>query len=857
MRLLTTLLALAAALPLQAQTIHHVLPHSTNIGVGAWRNADSTRSASVNIGLWSQTDTLHGVQAGLLDAGVARQSAGVNIGGLTARTLGPLDGVQVAGVSNIVAGQLRGLQIGGTNAALGVRGAQIGLLSNTSGAIRGTQLALTNIARGVKGGVQAGGLNITSGDMRGLQAGVYNYADTLCGLQAGIINVNAQNPKGFQLGLVNISADTHGRRVGLVNVNPDTRMQFMAYGGNYDKLSFGVRFRNRSTYNILALGSFHTGLGTERYSAAVGYRIGQFFHITPRLSVSGDLGVEHIETFREETATRPERLYSFQGRVNVDYQLSRYLGAFVSGGYGHTRWYSHHRKFRDKPILEGGLTVDFEPQTAYGRRTRSERARAAATTFEEEHGDSASAMRDALFAYNLACNRVRHPWWAAAEVAGINVFVQTFDRFVLCESYSKINPSTLARNFRNGFVWDNDYFSTNQFAHPYHGNLYFNAARTNGMNFWQSFPYALGGSLMWEFWGETDPPAINDVFSTSMGGAAIGEVFFRTSALVLDDSKRGWPRVWREVVGGLLNPIRGLNRLLSGDAWRVRGDHHLYHDYNRIPVDASIIIGERYVADEGHMARGSHNLRLGFHLEYGDAFADEATKPYDYFSADLRFNFGGQPLVSDIHLVGRLYGKSIYEGKAFRTQWGVFQHFDYYASDSIKGSDMKNPFEISQTAAFGPGFIMQMSAVGNLKLLEQRLFVNGILLGGSKSDYYNFLDRDYNIGSGFGWKTITRLEFKRFGNFTINMEYYRLWTWKGFEGKNYKDPGFDAHFLNAQGDKSNAQLLVVSPRYEFYVAGGWNLLLNSAFYNRITQYHYHKNKHSHTYEITIGATYHF
>lgn len=90
-------------------------------------------------------------------------------------------------------------------------------------------------------------------------------------------------------------------------------------------------------------------------------------------------------------------------------------------------------------------------------------------------------------------------------------------------------------------MWDNDQFSTNQFAHPYHGSLYFNSARTHGLNFWESCPYVLGGSLMWEFWGENEPAAINDVFSTTFGGIAIGEVLYRTSALALDDSQSGWP----------------------------------------------------------------------------------------------------------------------------------------------------------------------------------------------------------------------------------------------------------------------------------------------------------------------------
>lgn len=49
---------------------------------------------------------------------------------------------------------------------------------------------------------------------------------------------------------------------------------------------------------------------------------------------------------------------------------------------------------------------------------------------------------------------------------------------------------------KHGFVWDNDAMGTNMFMHPYHGSLYFNSARSNGYNFWQSGFFAFGGSFM-------------------------------------------------------------------------------------------------------------------------------------------------------------------------------------------------------------------------------------------------------------------------------------------------------------------------------------------------------------------------
>ena len=86
--------------------------------------------------------------------------------------------------------------------------------------------------------------------------------------------------------------------------------------------------------------------------------------------------------------------------------------------------------------------------------------------------------------------------------------VWAFDRYVMNEDFAKISIGSIRRNIKHGFVWDNDQFSTNLFAHPYHGNLYFNAARSNGLTFWESAPYAFAGSLMWEIAAEVEPPSM-------------------------------------------------------------------------------------------------------------------------------------------------------------------------------------------------------------------------------------------------------------------------------------------------------------------------------------------------------------
>jgi len=94
---------------------------------------------------------------------------------------------------------------------------------------------------------------------------------------------------------------------------------------------------------------------------------------------------------------------------------------------------------------------------------------------------------------------------AAGFMLGTNIAVWSFDRFLLRAPYSQINLGTIQQNFKTGFVWDNDMFATNLYAHPYHGGLYFNAARYHGINFWQSLPFTTFGSGNF-VWKKSHPP---------------------------------------------------------------------------------------------------------------------------------------------------------------------------------------------------------------------------------------------------------------------------------------------------------------------------------------------------------------
>ena len=410
-------------------------------------------------------------------------------------------------------------------AADGGHGVQFGGVSNTSAqTFNVLQLSgVSNITKGMNRGLQLSGLlNVSSSMMRGWQWGAVNYADSLDGAQIGLLNVSRTRPKGWQIGLVNLSYDSIGHKIGLVNINPSTDIDLMVYGGSSTKTNLAVRYRNRSTYNIVGVGTHFMGLDSK-FSGAVFYRLGQYVQLSPKWSLSGDIGYYHVETFSKRTATKPERLYSLQARINADYQFSKRFGAFASVGWGLTRYYDRNETYRNRPLVELGLTYR-QPRNQHDSWRRAWEKKRLQLVFADS---------------TMALPVEKRYWQAVAEATGINVGVQLFDRYALNSDFAQTTLRSLKRNFTDGMVWDNDFFITNMFMHPYHGNLYFNAARTNGLTFWESAPYALGGSLMWEFLGETEPPAINDVIATSCGGIAIGEMTHRLSLTMLDDRDRG------------------------------------------------------------------------------------------------------------------------------------------------------------------------------------------------------------------------------------------------------------------------------------------------------------------------------
>jgi hypothetical protein len=71
----------------------------------------------------------------------------------------------------------------------------------------------------------------------------------------------------------------------------------------------------------------------------------------------------------------------------------------------------------------------------------------------------------------------------ALEIIGFDFLLNRYNRRFSGSSDYDVSGASIRRNLRGPWVVDNDPFKINQFAHPYQGSLYHDAARSTGLGY--------------------------------------------------------------------------------------------------------------------------------------------------------------------------------------------------------------------------------------------------------------------------------------------------------------------------------------------------------------------------------------
>ncbi len=357
-------------------------------------------------------------------------------------------------------------------------------------------------------------------------------------------------------------------------------------------------------------------------------------------------------------------------------------------------------------------------------------------------------------------------WMAAGEVFGLNVGLWLVERYILEDPWSFISLDSWKANLKTGLVYDhNDDFPTNQTLHPFNGTLYYNAGRTNGFDFWESTLFAAAGSLMWEYFGETEAASTNDVLTTSLGGAVPGEVFYRLSTMLLDNTASGGNRLWREIGAAVLNPVGGFNRLVRGE---MAKDFPNPDDRMPAAFSAEVYAGYQRLNDgPPSVVLFPNQGLLGVLIRYGDAFSGENRKPFDYFEALLEIYPTSKDVGSRWLERGLLASWGISSSAAAEHRLGVLMGYEY----------TNNQSEIFSAQTLSVDLFSRFPLSRGLELRTEIIGVGFPVVALQANDMlYQFTaaGRPYDYGIGGGVRSLARLD--RAGLDLLWIGYEALWT---------------------------------------------------------------------------------
>lgn len=341
----------------------------------------------------------------------------------------------------------------------------------------------------------------------------------------------------------------------------------------------------------------------------------------------------------------------------------------------------------------------------------------------------------------LIPTRKKHFWRAGTEWFLAQAFPASFNRFITKDPYSYISFKNFLDHQRlSAWDWDDNQFTTNQFDHPYHGQLYFNAFRSNGYNFYESSIATVVGSYIWETGGETQHPSINDLVNTTFGGIIVGEMTHRVSRNILSRSRNGHNKIGNEIVALLVNPVNSLNRFLDGK-WGKKIDDYYAVDSSRISAEFDMGI-RRFDAREGDfLQKGKNSIysRLRFHYSNGD---HNFKRPFDEFHVNLEVGNGDSTFINAVNVHALLSGAEFFKSRRGEHFGTLNAHYDFYNNDAF--------FYGAQSIVYNLNSQFRYKDENRLNL---SVGAGAVVLAAVPDPYLLYgASRNYNYGSGASYR---------------------------------------------------------------------------------------------------------
>lgn len=345
-------------------------------------------------------------------------------------------------------------------------------------------------------------------------------------------------------------------------------------------------------------------------------------------------------------------------------------------------------------------------------------------------------------------------WQAAAGVVAVNGLTWFYNWHIQRWDWANVGTESWWANVRGGFRWDDDVFGANQVAHPYHGSLYFNAARSSGYGFWGSTPFVAAGSLGWELFTENVRPSLNDLINTTLGGIALGEAAYRMSSLLTSKGALG-----HEMGAFVVSPVARTQAFLHGPGSRADSARGGATESS----STSVAVGQRRGSGASPSGVSGSRTFVGLSVQYGSAFGDRVTRPYDAFEFSLHLSPEEHVVLSHVAVSGVLSRRTLIRATRNQLFLALFQHYDYDDLPAVKAS--------SQSLS---GALLFRRKAGARTELDLGLHLEAVPLGAVSSEYQGVRRRDYDFGPGLGARLLGSL--RRDGRDLLRLDARAVWV---------------------------------------------------------------------------------
>jgi hypothetical protein len=256
--------------------------------------------------------------------------------------------------------------------------------------------------------------------------------------------------------------------------------------------------------------------------------------------------------------------------------------------------------------------------------------------------------------------------------------------------------------------------------------------------------------------------------------------------------------VGREAAAFLVNPIRGFNRLVSGDASQVEGNPADPYDAHPPYLDVAFRMGGRVIG-EGESISENTNY-YGFAevaVNFGSAWDNERRRPYDHFDLIAGMNFGDKTRIGKLLIRGDLYSRPLGDSK--KHTFAIQQDFDYIDNEAYEFGGQ----------SLGVGLQSRFDLSSSLRLVS---LAQGyaVILGAVNSDYAFLADvanqeryREYDYGPGVGasWDLFLTRKAQALAALRYRYNYVNVSNGSLYQGDNIGlDAGHHVHQFQARVD---------------------------------------------------------